>query len=64
MYNELDWNRIDLSLGPPEEEPDRQYYYMAKCREWVQEFEKKKGRRPSAFIQTFGCQMALATRML
>lgn len=57
MYNELDWNRIDLSLGPPEEEPDRQYYYMAKCREWVQEFEKKKGRRPSAFIQTFGCQM-------
>ncbi|MCI8454410.1 MAG: tRNA (N6-isopentenyl adenosine(37)-C2)-methylthiotransferase MiaB, partial [Lachnospiraceae bacterium] len=27
------------------------------CREWVREFEQKNGRRPFAFIQTFGCQM-------
>ena len=39
------------------EEPDRQYYFMAKCREWVREFERKNGRRPTAFTQTFGCQM-------
>ena len=30
---------------------------MAKCQGWVREFEQKKGRRPTAFIQTFGCQM-------
>ena len=30
---------------------------MAKCQDWVREFEQKKGRRPTAFIQTFGCQM-------
>ena len=42
---------------PPAEEPARQYYFMAKCQDWVREFEQKKGRRPTAFIQTFGCQM-------
>ena len=30
---------------------------MARCREWVREFERKNGRRPTAFTQTFGCQM-------
>lgn len=57
MYNEIDLDKIDLSLEPPQEEPDRQYYFMAKCRKWVQEFEKKNGRRPTACTQTFGCQM-------
>ncbi len=57
MYNEIDLDQIDLHAGPPIEEPARQYYFMAKCREQVREFEKKNGRRPCFFTQTFGCQM-------
>ncbi len=55
--NKIDLDKIDLTGPPPEHEPERQYYYMAKCREWVREFEQKNGRRPTAFLQTFGCQM-------
>ena len=57
MYNEIDLNKLDINSSPPIEEPARQYYYIAKCQEWVKEFEKKSGRRPTAFTQTFGCQM-------
>ena len=57
MYDEIDLDAIDTTQEPPTEEPARQYYFMAKCREWVREFERKNGRRPFAFTQTFGCQM-------
>lgn len=57
MYHEIDLDQIDINAGPPAEEPSRQYYYIAKCREWVKDFEKKNGRCPTASIQTFGCQM-------
>ena len=57
MYNRTDLDKIEFSSAPPAEEPARQYYFMAKCQDWVREFEQKKGRRPTAFIQTFGCQM-------
>ena len=57
MYQEIDLDKIDISSEPPTEEPARQYYFMSKCREWVREFEKKNGRRPCFFTQTFGCQM-------
>ncbi len=57
MYNEIDLDAIDTTQEPPTEEPARQYYFMAKCREWVREFERKNGRRPCFFTQTFGCQM-------
>lgn len=57
MYNEIDLDKIDVTLEPPTEEPARQYYFMAKCREWVRVFEQKNGCFPTASIQTFGCQM-------
>lgn len=57
MYHEIDFDTIDLTLEPPATEPDRQYYFIAKCRRLVQEFAQKNGRRPSFFAQTFGCQM-------
>lgn len=57
MYNEIDFDKIDINAEPPVNEPDRQYYFMAKCREWVWEFERENKRRPTACIQTFGCQM-------
>lgn len=57
MDKEFDLEKTGFYSEPPTEEPARQYYFIAKCREWVREFEAKNGRRPKYFIQTFGCQM-------
>lgn len=57
MYNTIDLDKIDINLAPPLEEPDRQYYFMAKCRKLIRESGQKNGRFPTACIQTFGCQM-------
>ena len=57
MYTEIDLDKIDIDSVPPTKEPARQYYYMAKCREWVKNFEKGNGRIPTACVTTFGCQM-------
>ncbi len=57
MYNEIDFDKIDIALCPPIEEPARQYYFMAKCRKWVSAFTQKNGRPPKACVTTFGCQM-------
>lgn len=50
MYNEI---TLDLPL----QEPDRQYYYMEKCRRYVHELEKERGHALTFFVRTFGCQM-------
>lgn len=55
MYNETDLDKIDLHMEPPAEEPERQYYFMEKCREWVREYKKKRGCAPTACVTTFGC---------
>lgn len=55
MYNEINLEKIDINSDPPAKEPDRQYYFIAKCREWVREFERENGRCPTACVQTFGC---------
>ena len=43
--------------GIPQQEPERQQYYMALCRQKVQEISDKLGRPLTCFISTFGCQM-------
>ncbi|MCD8365920.1 MAG: tRNA (N6-isopentenyl adenosine(37)-C2)-methylthiotransferase MiaB [Clostridiales bacterium] len=53
----IDFDDIDITLPPPEEEPFRQYYFMAVCREWVENFEQKNGRTPKACVVNMGCQM-------
>lgn len=57
MYNSFDFNQIDFHAGPPAEEPDRQYYFMAKCRQYVKAESERLGRRLTASVVTFGCQM-------
>lgn len=57
MYNEIDLDKIDLNSEPPTNEPERQYYFMAKCRERVKDFEQKNGRFPKACVVNMGCQM-------
>ena len=53
----VDLDRVNVDCSPPDIEPQRQYYFMAKCRRRVQAFERENGRRPCFFTQTFGCQM-------
>ncbi len=57
MYQEIDLDKININSEPPAEEPARQYYFMAKCRKWVQDFEQKNGRLPKACVVNMGCQM-------
>ena len=57
MYQKLDLDKINRNEAPPQEEPARQYYFMAKCRNWVNAFTQENGRPPRACVTTFGCQM-------
>ena len=50
-------DNIDLSLPAPLEEPERQYYYIKKGREYVAERRRLLGRDLTCSIQTYGCQM-------
>lgn len=56
-YQKKDFDQIDIYSEPPNQEPQRQYYFMAKCREWVKEFEKRNDRTPTACVVNTGCQM-------
>lgn len=55
--NEIDLDKIDLMQPPPEHEPERQYYFMAKCREYVRAESQRLGRPLLCATITFGCQM-------
>ena len=57
MHQEIDLDKIDIHAEPPIEEPARQYYFMAKCRQIVKSERERLGRPLYACIQTFGCQM-------
>lgn len=47
----------DLTLPPPEKEPDRQYYFIKKLQQHIAQKEQEKGRKLTCNIKTFGCQM-------
>ena len=49
--------RMDLTQEPPVKEPERQYWFMKKARQLVQEKEQELGRPLTACTVTFGCQM-------
>ena len=57
MYENIDFNSIDLTQEPPVSEPERQYYFIAKCRQDVKEQEELAGHPLTADVVTFGCQM-------
>ncbi len=50
-------DKMDTQGEAPVCEPQRQYYYMKKCREWAQQEEKRLGRKLTLSMQTMGCQM-------
>ncbi len=49
--------RKDHVAGIPEKEPERQEYYIGKCRELILAKERELGRKLTYYDQTFGCQM-------
>ena len=57
MYENIDFSSIDLTQEPPVSEPERQYYFIAKCRQYVKEQEELAGHPLTAAVVTFGCQM-------
>ena len=55
--NKIDFTEIDLTKEAPVTEPQRQYYYIAKAKQYVRELSEELGRPLKACIMTFGCQM-------
>ena len=53
----IDFSKINLSDEPPVREPERQYYFIAKAREYVREQAEKAGHPLTFCVVTFGCQM-------
>lgn len=53
----IDLDRVNVSCNPPDFEPQRQYYFMAKCRQIVKLESERLGRPLYACSVTFGCQM-------
>ncbi len=54
---DIDLREIDINREAPEEEPARQYYFMAKCRQMVEARVDALGHAPTYCVHTFGCQM-------
>lgn len=50
-------NNIDINESVPTKEPQRQRYFMARCREILEQKERELGRKLTFHAQTFGCQM-------
>ncbi len=48
---------IDITLPPPQDEPERQYYFIKKMQHWMEEKKAEKGRELTCCVNTFGCQM-------
>ena len=54
---EISLDLVDIDAKAPEFEPNRQFYFMAKARDYVKRKSAELGRPMTFFTQTFGCQM-------
>ncbi len=54
---EFDFDKIDWTKEPPTEEPQRQWYYIAKCREVIKKRSEEYQRPLTYCITTIGWQM-------
>lgn len=55
--NTIDYTTIDLSKEAPAREPERQYYFIAKAKEYLKKQSQEAGRPLTFCVTTFGCQM-------
>lgn len=47
--------KMDMTVAPPETEPERQYYFIRKLQLWMEERKAQLGRPLTACVTTFGC---------
>ena len=57
MNTYRDVDDIDITQEAPTTEPERQYYFIKKAKEYVRRESEKLGRPLFCAIETFGCQM-------
>ena len=57
MNQAIDLTKYDLNIPAPAEEPERQYYFMAKAKKYVENLTEELNRKPTCCVTTFGCQM-------
>ena len=50
-------DNIDITKEAPVNEPERQYYFIKKAREYVKKASEEAGRPLTFCVTTFGCQM-------
>ena len=50
-------NDIDITVEAPITEPERQYYFIKKARDYVTKASEEIGRKLTFCVTTFGCQM-------
>lgn len=58
-YNKInsEIENIDINTVPPENEPQRQYYFIKLLRRWMGQKVKDGSRELTCCVNTFGCQM-------
>ena len=57
MWNQSLLEAVDITGPVPDVEPERQYYFMKKCREWLAKKKAGQGRAFTYLAETLGCQM-------
>ena len=57
MFHQINLDQININTVPPLEEPERQYYFMAKMRAIISEEQKRLGLPLRVFNLVVGCQM-------
>ena len=57
MKEIIEFDSINTNTEPPVNEPERQWHYIAKCRELINLRKSELGRALTFCITTFGCQM-------
>lgn len=57
MYNTEMYDIVNIEQQIPIKEPDRQYYFIERLKEYVNKKAKELNRPLTAMVSTFGCQM-------
>ena len=55
--NEFSVHNVEQELNVPLNEPERQYYYMDRAKEYLEKMSEAAGRPLTFCVTTFGCQM-------
>ena len=55
--NEISVHNVEQELHVPLNEPERQYYYMDRAKEYLEKMSEAAGRPLTFCVTTLGCQM-------